>query len=84
MSKKINVKIRYNTNFASRSEKKWRVLVDETQHLTDEVEVHCKLYSTEDKVLGDHGQKETMHHVSCLAKSVSFLNKKGVIIALIK
>jgi len=84
MSKKINVKIRYNTNFPSKSDKKWRVLVDETQHLTDEIEVHCKLYSTVDKVIGDDGQEVTKYHVSCSAKSVSFLNKKGVITAIIK
>ena len=54
---KLHIKIRFNTNFPSRSDKKWRVLVDDVQHLVDEIEISSKLFSSEDLVKGDDGSE---------------------------
>lgn len=81
---KLHIKIRFNTNFPQRSDKKWRVLVDEVQHLVDEIEIHSKLFSSEDVVKGDDGSDVVKYHVSTLAKTIEFSTKKGVTKAIIK
>lgn len=81
---KIPVRIRWNTNFPEKSDKKWRVLVGDVQHLVDEVETRCKMFSTEDVVKGDDGNEVTKYHISCNAKTIEFQTKKNVTKALIK
>jgi hypothetical protein len=68
--------IRYNTNYPARSDKKWRVLIGEVQHLVDEVEIICKSYTSEDTVIGDDGNKVTKYHIACKPKQITFTNKK--------
>jgi hypothetical protein len=68
--------IRYNTNYPARSDKKWRVLIGDVQHLVDEVEILCKSYTSEDTVIGDDGNKITECHIACKPKQITFTNKK--------
>lgn len=81
---KLHIKIRFNTNFPERSDKKWRVLVDDVQHLVDEIEVNSKLFSSEDLVKGDDGSEVLKYHVSTFAKTIEFSTKKGQTKAIIK
>ncbi len=81
---KLHIKIRFNTNFPTKSDKKWRVLVDNVQHLVDEIEVYSKLFSSEDSVIGDDGSEVIKYHVSTFAKTVEFSTKKGITKAIIK
>jgi len=80
---KLSVKIRYNTNFPERSDKKWRLLVGETEHLVDDIEAKCKTYTTTDQVVVD-GKAVTKYHMSCKAKTLEFQTKKGQTKAIIK
>ena len=68
--------VRYNTNFPAKSDKKWRVLIGEVQHLVDEVEILCKSYTSEDTVIGDDGNKIIEYHIACKPKQITFTNKK--------
>jgi hypothetical protein len=81
---KIEVKIRFNTNFPKKHDKKWRVIIQETQHYVDEVELLCKSYSSEDVVIGDDGKEVVKYHISCKPKNVSFITRKGVLKAVLK
>lgn len=78
----MEIKIRYNTNYPERSDKKWRVIVclegSEIQHLVDEVEINCKSFTSEDVVKGDDGNLVTKYHISCKPKELIFSNKKIV------
>lgn len=80
----MKVKIRFNTNYPQTSDKKWRVIVDETEHLVDAIEVLCKTFTTEDQVVAPGGQKVTKYHVSCKAKSVALVTANGNVKAKIK
>ena len=73
---KLPVKIRYNTNYPERSDKKWRLLVEDTEHLVDEIEARCKTFTTTDEVVVD-GKPVTKYHMSCKAKAIEFQTKKG-------
>jgi hypothetical protein len=64
---KMDVKIRFNT---SASDLKWRIIVDDTEHLVDEIEIKCKSFTTGDLL-------------SCKAKNVSFKTKKNQKIAIV-
>ena len=76
-SNKMDVKIRYNTDFPVKSPHKWRLLVDDVQHLVDAIEINCKCHTTDDIIKID-GEEKMKFHVSCKAKSVSFLTKKEI------
>lgn len=82
--KKFPVKIRYNTNYPIKSDKKWRVLVGDVQHLVDSIETRCKMFTTEDMVKGDDGTEVMKFHISCNAKAVEFQTKKGITKAILK
>jgi hypothetical protein len=84
MMKKFIVRVRYNTNFPEKSDKKWRLLVGDAQHLVDEIEIRCKAFSSTDIVKGDDGNDVTKYHISCKAKNVEFQTKKGVTKAILK
>jgi hypothetical protein len=76
-SSKMDVKIRYNTDFPIKSPHKWRLLVDDVQHLVDAIEINCKCHTTDDIIKID-GEEKMKFHVSCKAKTVSFLTKKEI------
>ena len=81
---KIDIKIRYNTAFPTKSDKKWRVIVGGVQNLVDDVEIHSKSFSTQDIVLDEDGKQIEKYHISTLAKTFSIKNTKGTIKAIIK
>lgn len=60
---KMDVKIRFNTDFPVKSHHKWRLIVDGVQHLVDTIEINCKCHTIEDEI-------------SCKAKKLSFSTKK--------
>lgn len=66
---KMDIKIRFNTNYPAKSSYRWRLIVDNVEHLVDEIEINCKSYTTEDEV-------QTCN-ISCKAKKLSFANKKN-------
>lgn len=73
------VKIRFNTNFPSKSKYEWRLLIDEVEQLVNEIRVEIPCYTTSEFIEG-HGQK---WHISCDAKEVEvhdILNKKQAIV----
>jgi hypothetical protein len=84
MAMKLSVKIRYNTNYPEKHDKKWRVLVDENHHFVDEVVINCKSFTTEDIVKSDTGEDVLKYHLSCNPKNVSFVTRKGKLKAVIK
>lgn len=84
MRKKLSVKVRFNTNFPQKSSKKWRVIIDDIEHLVDELQTHCKMVSTEDIVKDPEGNDIVKYHVSCNAKSVEFQTRKGITKAILK
>jgi len=72
---KMDVKIRFNTDFPVKSHHKWRLIVDGVQHLVDAIEINCKCHTTDDIIDVDGIEKEK-YHVSCKAKKLSFSTKK--------
>lgn len=78
----MDVKIRFNTKFPNESEYKWRIIIDDVQHLVDEIVVNCKSFTTGDLVNVD-GQDVMKWHISCKAKNVSFKTKKNQKIAVV-
>ena len=81
---KLSVKIRFNTNFPDKHDKKWRVLVDENQHFVDDVVIQCPSFTSEDVVKSDEGEDVLKYHISCNPKNVSFVTRKGKLKAVIK
>lgn len=73
----MEVKIRYNTDYPSKSPHKWRLLVDGIQHLVDAIDINCKSRTTEDKV-ELNGQEVLKYHITCNPKKVEFVTKKEV------
>jgi hypothetical protein len=74
---KMDVKIRYNTDFPTKSPYKWRILIDGVQHLVDAIEINCKCNTTTD-IFIINGEEKEKYHLSCKAKSVSFSTKKEI------
>jgi len=72
---KMDVKIRFNTDFPVKSQHKWRLIVDGVQHLVDAIEINCKCHTTDDIMIID-GEEKEKYHVSCKAKKLSFSTKK--------
>ncbi|SKA01512.1 hypothetical protein [Sediminibacterium ginsengisoli] len=60
------VRIRFNTAYPLQSDKKWRLLVNDTEQLADHIEVAGKVFTSTEEVTG-HGIK---HHISCNAASI--------------
>ena len=79
----MDVKIRFNTDYtADKSPHKWRIIIDDVQHLVDEIEINCKSYTTTDLIQVDMSM-QTKWHISCKAKNVSFKTKKNQKIAIV-
>lgn len=72
---KMDVKIRFNTDFPVKSHHKWRLIVDGVQHLVDDIELNCKCRTTDD-ILQIDGVEKEKYHISCKAKKLSFSTKK--------
>ena len=77
----MKVKIRFNTNYPKNSDKKWRVLLpngneQDVQHLTNEVEIECKSYTSQDIVKGDDGKDVEKFHISVDANEIIFGENK--------
>jgi hypothetical protein len=81
----MDVKIRFNTDYsADKSPYKWRIIIDDVQHLVDEVEMKLPTYTTGDLVQNQNGTGMIMKwHISCKAKNVSFKTKKNLKIAVV-
>jgi hypothetical protein len=73
----MDVKIRFNTDYPSKSPLKWRVIVDNVQHLVDTIEINCKSHTTDD-IIEVNGTPVQKYHVSCKAKNVQFVSKKDI------
>lgn len=72
---KMDIKIRFNTDYPVKSTLKWRLIVDGVQHLVDSIEINCKCQTTDDIIIID-GEEVEKYHVSCKAKKLSFSTKK--------
>jgi hypothetical protein len=72
----MDIKIRFNTNYPQKSDKKWRIIVDGTEHHVDEIEIKCKSFTTTDEIEVD-GQIVIRYHITCNSKNVSFVTKKN-------
>ena len=79
----MDVKVRFNTNYPVNSDKKWRVIIDDVQHLVDEVELFAISYTSEDKVKDEEGNEIIKYHISATAKDVVFDTIQGSLIATI-
>lgn len=73
------VKIRFNTNYPLNSDKKWRVIVDGFQHLTDEVQILCGSFTSEDVVPDGNGGTVTKYHISCNPTKVEITPAKAIL-----
>ena len=60
----MKVQLRFNTNFPKTSDKKWRILINDVQHLVDEIDVDRPCYTSEDIVKGDDGNDIVKYHIS--------------------
>ena len=65
------VKIRFNTNYPSKSQFEWRLILDGVEHLVNDIRVEVPCYTTSEFIEG-HGQK---WHITCDAKDVKFEDK---------
>lgn len=69
------VKIRFNTNYPSKSQYEWRLIVEGEEQLVNSIRVEVPCFTTSEFIEG-HGQK---YHLSCDANNVevqNILNKK--------
>jgi len=64
----MDVKIRFNKDFPSKSTHKWIIIVDEVQHLVDVIEINRKSITAADAV--------DKFYIYCKAKEVKFSIKK--------
>lgn len=62
------IRIRYNTNYPLKSDKKWRLLINGEQILVDEINIFVPCHTTTDIVLGDDGKDVQKYHISCEGK----------------
>lgn len=77
------IQIRYNTNYPNHSNKKWRMLINGTQHLVDDVVINRQCQTTTDIVIGDDGAQVEKHHISCEG-SLEIEELNGKLLAKIK
>ena len=84
MTKKFDVKIRFNTQFLKdRTSPKWRVLVESVEYQVDDVEIHSKSYTTTDFVNVD-GELIEKWHITTKAKNINLVTTKGITKAILK
>jgi len=73
----MKIQVRFNTNYPKTSDKKWRILINDVQHLVDEIEVDRPCFTSEDIVKGDDGNDIVKYHISVNhAKDVLFNTTK--------
>jgi hypothetical protein len=60
----MKVQLRFNTNFPKTSDKKWRILINDVQHLVDEIDIDRPCFTSEDIVKGDDGNDIVKYHIS--------------------
>lgn len=73
----MKVQIRYNTNFPKTSTKKWRVIIDNIQHLVDDVRIETPTWTSEDVVTGDDGNPIVKYHISTECSDCVFQEDTG-------
>lgn len=84
MTKKFEVKIRFNTAYPNdRTVPKWRVIVESVEYQVDDVEIHCKSYTTNDFVKVD-GELIEKWHITTKAKNINLVTTKGITKAILK
>ena len=80
MTKKFEVKVRFNTQYTDNPSlhRKWRVIVESVEYHVDEVEIFSKSYTSQDLVKGDDGKMVEKFHISTKAKSINMATSKGI------
>jgi hypothetical protein len=80
MTKKFEVKVRFNNLYPTNTElhRKWRVIVESVEYQVDEVEIFSKSYTSQDMVKGDDGEMVEKYHISTKAKSINMATSKGI------
>ncbi len=76
----MNVKVRYNTNYPTKSKFEWRVLVNGVEHLVNSVRIETVTYSSSDFIEG-HGLK---HHLQTDASFFEIVDNSDKLVAYIK
>lgn len=79
----MEVKIRFNTNYPNSSDRKWRIIINDMQHLVDEIEIQTISFTSEDIVKDDAGNEITKYHISTKAKDVLFHTFSNKLIAIV-
>jgi len=64
----LDVKIRFNTNFPEKSDKKWRLIVLGIEKLVDEIILKCQSYTSTDTL--ENGVIK--YHISALCSQVKY------------
>ena len=60
------VQVRYNTNYGVLpDQKRWRVLIGESQIFTNNVEIRTNSWTTKDIIKGDDGNPVEKFHITC-------------------
>lgn len=67
-------KIRFNTEHNG-SDFKWRVLIDNTEHVAKNIKINCPCSTTEDNVISKE-VNVIKHHISCQSKNWSWSDDK--------
>lgn len=67
------VDLRFNTNFPSKSQYEWRLLIEGVEHLVNSVRIQTPCYTTSTFIEG-HGMK---WHLSTLANEILIQNIAG-------
>lgn len=80
----MNVKMRFNTNYPAKSDKKWRILINDIQYLVDEIEINCASFTSKDIVIGDDGKEVEKFHISASPNNIVFDETDSLIKAIIK
>ena len=75
----IDVKIRFNTNYPEKSDKKWRLIVFGTEKLVDEIVLQCQSYTSTDTI----EEGVIKHHISALCTQVKYEEANNKIKAII-
>jgi len=77
----LKVQIRHNENYPKTSDKKWRIIISDVQHLVDEIQVDRPSYTSQDVVKDDNGNDVIEYHISTKAYNVLFETKQDKLIA---
>lgn len=67
------VKIRFNTDFPTKSDKKWRLIYLGIERLVDDIKIECSSFTSTDLV-ERNGEMITKYHITALCKQIKFEN----------